>query len=331
MTDLRLRDELERESHRISLHPGAAERMFERRDRRDRRRRTATAAVGLALAAGVVALVLTSLPGRNGDRNVVSGRSAIAGTYEARLPSRDPAVARLGIDGWFRLELSEDGVLELNGPWDVDLPGPPVTFSVTGRELTTDLLVGFGCENEGRYRWSLADGELTLSPLDEGCELRSVLLGTRAWTASDPGPPPDALQGDWTATYTCEEMVAAVDRSDASPAAIAAWRSANVEMFGSPDPTDPCAASPPPLSSTFRFTGDRLLIFDGRPEGFDGRYELDGDVLTIRDPRTGNIDGEYQLRVEITPDALTFELLGEGGADPWFTATWEVAPFVTSG
>jgi hypothetical protein len=37
MTDLRLRDELERESHRISLHPGAAERMFERRTSRRRR------------------------------------------------------------------------------------------------------------------------------------------------------------------------------------------------------------------------------------------------------------------------------------------------------
>jgi hypothetical protein len=36
------------------------------------------------------------------------------------------------------------------------------------------------------------------------------------------------------------------------------------------------------------------LIFDGRPEGFDGRYELDGDVLTIRDPRRANINGEYQ-------------------------------------
>jgi hypothetical protein len=91
MTDLRLRDELERESHRISLHPGAAERMFERRDRRDRRRRTATAVVGLALAAGVVALVLTSLPGRNGDRDVVSGRSAIPGSPREIPPSRGSA------------------------------------------------------------------------------------------------------------------------------------------------------------------------------------------------------------------------------------------------
>jgi hypothetical protein len=328
MTDVRLQDELERESHRVTLAPGAVERMFERRDRDERRRRSATTVVGLALAAGVVALVFTSLPGRNGDRETVPGRAAVAGTYEARLPSRDPDVGRLAVGGWFHLRLTEDGVLELNGPWDVDLPGPPQRFSVTEGELATDLLVGFGCETEGTYRWTLADGELTLSPLDDRCELRSVLLATKAWTAIDPGPPPDALQGDWTATYTCEETVAAVDRSDATRAAIANWRRANAERLGSPDPTDPCAGSTALLSSTLRFTGDRLLIFDGRPEGFDGRYELDGDFLTIRDPRTGNINGEYQLRVEITPDAIAFELLGEGAADPWFTATWEVAPFV---
>jgi hypothetical protein len=70
------------------------------------------------------------------------------------------------------------------------------------------------------------------------------------------------------------------------------------------------------------------LIFDGRPEGFDGRYELDGDVLTIRDPRRANINGEYQVRVEIGANTLTFELLGDGAADPFFTATWETAPFV---
>jgi hypothetical protein len=328
MTDLQLRDDLDRESHRVSLAPGAAERMFERRDRRDRRRRTATAVVGLTLSAAVTALVLTSLPGRNRDRDLLTDPSAVAGTYQTRLPSRAPDIERLGVVGWFHLRLTEDGVLELNGPWDVDLPGPPQTFSVTDGELATDLLVGFGCETEGTYRWTLADGELTLSPLEDRCELRSVLLATKAWTAIDPGPPPDALQGDWTATYTCEETVAAVDRSDATRADIANWRRANAERFGSPDPTDPCADSPPPLSSTLRFTGDRLLIFDGRPEGFDGRYELDGNVLTIRDPRTRNINGEYQLRVEITPDALSFELLGEGAADPWFTATWEVAPFV---
>jgi hypothetical protein len=328
MSDVRLRDQLERESHRVSLTPGAADRMFERRARHERRRRAGTAVVSLALAAGVVALVVTSLPGRDRERKLITDASAVAGTYETRLPSRDPNVARVGVGGFFDLTLTADGNLALNGPWDVDLPGPPTTFSVEGDELTTDLLVGFGCETEGRYRWSLEEGQLTLTPLGDACDLRSVLLGTRSWTAVDPGPAPDALQGDWTATYTCEEMVAAVERSEASKDNMAIFFEANAELLGSSDPDDPCAGSPPPLSNTFRFTGERLLIFDGRPEGFDGRYELDGDVLTIRDPRRANIDGEYQVRVEIGPNTLTFELLGDGAADSFFTATWETAPFV---
>jgi hypothetical protein len=328
MPELGLRDQLERESHRVSLPPGAANRMFERRARRERRRRVATAVVGLALAAGVVALLVTALPVRDRDDRVVSDASAVAGKYETRLPTRDPDVARLEVGGFFHLTLTASGNLELNGPWDLNLPGPPTTFSVDGDELTTDLLVGFGCETEGTYRWSLDDGELTLTPLGNACDLRDVLLGTRPWTEVDPGPPPDALQGDWTATYTCQEMVAAVERSEASNEDIAVFLEANAELLGSPNPDDPCAGSPPMLSSTFRFTGDRLLIFDGRPEGFDGRYELVGDVLTIRDPRTGNINGDYRVRVEFGPDTLTFELLGDGAADAFFTATWETAPYV---
>jgi hypothetical protein len=328
MSDVRLRDQLERESHRVSLHDGAVDRMFERRARRERRRRAGTAVVGLALAAAVVALVVTSLPGSDRERKLITDASAVAGTYETRLPSRDPDVARLNVGGFFDLTLTGNGSLELNGPWDVDLPGPPTTFSIEGDELTTDLLVGFGCQTEGTYRWSLEEGQLTLTALADTCELRAVLLGTRSWTAVDPGPPPDALQGDWTAAYTCEEMMAAVERSEASEANIAGFFAANAELLGSSDPDDPCAGSPPPLSNTFRFTGDRLLIFDGRPEGFDGRYELDGDVLTVRDPRTGNIQGEYQVRVTFGDDVLRFELLGGAAADPFFTGAWETAPFV---
>jgi hypothetical protein len=328
MSDVRLRDQLERESHRVSLPPGAAGRMFERSARRERRRRAGTMVIGLALAASVVALVVTSLPGRDRERKLITDASAVAGTYETRLPSRDPDVARLNVGGFYDLTLTADGTFELNGPWDINLPGPPTTFSVAGDEFTTDLLVGFGCETEGTYRWSLDQGQLTLTPLADSCDFRSVLLGTRPWTAVDPGSAPDALQGDWTATYSCEEIVAAVERSESPPDFLDEWRAAYVELLSSPDEDDPCAGSPPPLSTTFRFTGERLLIFDGRPEGFDGRYDLDGNVLTIRDPRSSNIQGEYQVRVTFGDDVLRFELLGDAAAEPFFTGAWETAPFV---
>jgi hypothetical protein len=327
MTDVRIRDQLDRESHRVSLEPGAADRMFERRARRERRRRAGAVVVGLVLLAGVAAGAVTTLSNRDGGTNVIADASAVAGMYRTRLPSRDPDVATLGAGGSFELTLTANGDLALNGPWDFGLPGPPTTFSLHGRELTTDLLVGSGCERDGRYRWSLADGLLTLSPVDDTCELRSVLLGTRPWSAFDPAAR-DVLQGDWTATYTCDEMVAAVVRAPISARDEAFW-SRKYDQIASDDPTEPCAGSPPPLASTLRFTGDRLLIFGpDRSEGFDGRYDLDGDVLTIRDPRTGNINGEYRMRVTFGAGALGFELLGDAASDPFFTATWEAAPFV---
>jgi hypothetical protein len=328
MTDVRLRDRLEGESHRVSLAPGASDRMFERRAHRERRRRVGAAVVGLVLVAGVTAVAVTTLSSRDRGRNVVTDASDVAGTYRTRLPSHDPDVARFGADGFFDLTLSANGDLALNGPWDFGLPGPPTTFSIRGDELTTDLLVGFGCDADGTYRWSLADGALTLTPLDDACQVRSVLLGTRPWGAFDPGQPVDALQGDWTATFTCDEMVAAVDRAPISAGDEKAWLRREGEI-ASDDPSAPCAGSPAPIEFTLRFTGDRLLIFGAdRNEGFDGRYALDGDVLTIRDPRTRNIAGAYRLRVTFGADALTFTLLGDAASDAFFTATWEAAPFV---
>jgi hypothetical protein len=328
MADPMLRDALEGEGRRVSLEHGAAERMFERRDRRDRRRRIAAGSVGLGLAAAVMALVLVWMASPARDRPAALGRGAVAGRYETRLSPNAPGVERLGLAGRYELRLSEDGALTIVSPVEVDMPGPPIAFNVDGHRLTTDLLVGHGCGSAATYRWSLADGALTLAPLEETCELRSTVLGSRAWHAVDPGSPADALQGEWTATYPCEEMVAAVDASAASRHDQAFWRRANAKETGSSDPEDPCAGSRSTWSHTLRFDGDRLQIFDNGPaEGFDGRYVLDGDVLTIRDPRTRNIAGCYPLRVAFGDGTLTFTLLGRGASDPWFVSTWQVAPF----
>lgn len=306
-----LREDLERESRRVSLAPGASGRMFERRSRRDRRQRIGAVAVGLAL---------------------LLGSADLAGTYVARLPERDPDVSRLGLAGVYALRLGADGSLTMTGPREIDLPGPPIAFSVTGHELVTDFLVGHGCDGEGTYRWSLRDGELVLTEMNDACGLRSVLLSTAPWSSTAAPASPDFLQGDWVATFTCDEMVSAVEQAPASTADEAHWRAGNAEALGSPDPTDPCAASPPPFAITLHFTPGRLRIYDASgSEGFDGRYDLNGNILTIRDPRTKNIDGEYRLAFVAGPNSLEFRLLGRGATDPWFVYTWQVAPFVREG
>lgn len=328
MADPRVRDALETESRRVSLEPGAAERLFDRQDLRERRRRLVTIAEGLAIAAGIVALVLIALPRGERDEPVATDPAVVAGTYVTRLSDRDAAVARSGLAGSYELRLSEDGSVTILSPPDVGLPGPPIGFTVAGDRLTTDLLVGRGCDVPGTYGWSREAGVLSLDPVEEPCELRSAILATARWTETSPPVSPDALQGEWTAAFTCEEMVATVVDAPVPPRVETSWRRSNAEVLGSPDPEEPCAASPPIQTYTLRFAGDRLQIFDRGPdEGFDGRYVLEGDVLTIRDPRTNNIDGAYRLRVEIGEDSLTFRLLDEGASDPWFLATWQVAPF----
>ena len=329
MSDLRLRDELERESRRVSLPPHASERMFERRDRRDRRRRAGVIVVGLALLGGVIAIVLSAAPrGEEGPRPAAPRE--VAGTYEARLPARDPDVTRLGLAGMYELRLGADGTLRMMSPRDVDLPGHPVTFSIEDDVFTTDFLVSDGCEVEGRYRWSGDDQALTLTPLDDPCDLRTALLAAEPWTLITPLPLTDPLQGDWTATFTCEEMVVAVERAPIPPDGMAFFRRHMSQDLGSPAPNEPCAGTPPdPITETLRFVDGRLQIFDQTGAvGFDGGYELRGDVLVIRDALTRNIVGSYRLAIEIRPGALVFRLLGHAAKDSYFTGTWEVAPFV---
>jgi hypothetical protein len=326
-----LRERLELESHRVSLAPGADERMFERRDRRDRRRRFGTVALGLALVVAVVALVVTTLPRSSQRHRVPASPTSVIGTYTTRLLDLDPDVSRLGLKGEYVVRFDEDGEITLSGPLRTeDLPLPLSTFSATDREFVTDLLVGKGCAAEGTYRWSIRNGLLTLVPVADPCELRSVILATRPWVLATPRPAADVLQGDWVATFTCETIVRAVQRAPVPSHDERFWLRVQARELGSPDPADPCVGTPPPLSHTFRFSDGRLQIFDPPGVlGFDGIYEITGDLLTLRDRGQDNIEGTaYRVAFHIEGDRLTFDLLGRGGTDPFFVGAWESAEFV---
>ena len=321
-----LRERLELESHRVTLEPGAADRMFERRERRERRRRVGTAVVGLALLVVVIALVLSALPRAKEPRP--ASPPSIVGSYATRLPNHDPDVQGLGLKGVYRLRLAEDGSLEIIGPRRISVPGPPITYSVDEELFTTDLFVGQGCDAEGTYRWSLESDGLVFTPSADACEMRSVLLSNQPWTRTT-SPAADALQGDWVTTFTCEEMVRTVERADVNPQLEKIWRRAQANELGSGDPTEPCAGDPPPLTHTLRLDDGRLLIFDAPTgqEGFDGGYELDGDVMTIRDATSNNVVGTYRVAYRLDGDRLTFDLLGRGGRDPFFVGVWESGEF----
>lgn len=322
-----LREHLERESFRVSLEPGAADRMFERRERRDRRRRVGTTVVGLALLVAVIALVLLALP--RGKEPRPASPPSIVGSFTAQLPNQDPDVQRLGLKGAYQLRLAEGGTLEIIGPRRMLLPGPPITYSVTGDRFVTDLFVGEGCDAEGTYRWTLDGVDLRLTPVADACEMRSVLLSDRPWVHATTQPSADVLQGDWITTFTCEEMVRTVEGANVNSQLEKFWRRVQANELASDDQTDPCAGNPPSLTHTFRFDDGRLLLFDAPAgqEGFDGGYEVRGDVLTIRDATSNNIVGTYRVAYRLDGDRLTFDLLGRGGKDPFFVAVWETGEF----
>jgi hypothetical protein len=333
MSDLRAL--LERESERVSLAAGAADRMFERGRRRERTRRITALALGIVLFAIVLAIVRSSLPA--GDRRpepatpTPTSPGDVAGTYTVLLPIGDADVERLGINGPYTMHLGADGRVELMGPRRFNGTGLPISFDLDRGMLTTDLFVGAGCAAPGEYRVALDTGSLTLDPVDDPCEMRTVLLSTRPWTVAAVDTTTDRLEGDWVSMFPCEQMVQAVDRAPVPPDAQAFWNRAFGSVLGSDDPSDPCSGVTDRLTYRFRFDDGRLLIFDGPArlaEGFDGAYEIRGNVVEIRDATTENIEGTYRFRFELRGDRMIVDLVGRGGRDPFFVSAWESAPLI---
>jgi hypothetical protein len=321
-----LQQQLERESERFTLPPGAEERMFERGRRRDRNRRLATIGVGAVLFLAVVAIVRSALPSGDEPKPAIPTPNAVAGTYTTELDRHeDDAVRRLHLDGEFELRLERDGTMQLSSPRGYDVPGAPVTFTLEDGVITTDALVGTECDSRGSYRVRLEAGALSFEPVDESCELRRVILASHPWTLVDERR--DRLEGEWTATFSCERMVRTVRAAPASLAHEELWLRTMSEELASSDPSDPCATDPPPMTFTLRFSNGHLWIFDGPDfsEGFDGDYVLVGrNVVRFGD----RIDGPFRARFDLQGDRISFDLVGTGASQPFFVATWESAPFL---
>ena len=323
-----LRDLLEQESDRFQLPPGAHDRMLVRGRRRSRNRRLSALVVGVVVA-GVIAVILHMVTPADRTEPVPANRQSVAGTYEMRLTDEDPGVALVGMAGRYQLRLSTSGSLELIGPPQFDLPGDPIRFDVARGLLTTDALVGSRCKATAAYRVQAGPGLLTLVPVEEGCEMRRIILATHPWTLVT-DPTVDPLEGVWTATFSCRSMVQAVRSAQIDPTKEAFWTAATADAFGSKDLTRPCRAVTEPLTRTIQFSDGRLQVFDppDSREGFDGRYAIEGDVVTIRDPATQNIRGSYRLTFTIDGDRVSFHLLGRGATDPFFVGAWEAASFI---
>jgi hypothetical protein len=320
---------LEREGERVALPPHAADRMFERGRRRQRNRKVGALGMGVLLLLAVLALVRASLP--KGQRpeparpRPITPRS-IAGTYAVHLRASDEQVGRLGLEGPYSMQLKPDGSFILIGPRKGALPWNPATFSISRGVFTTDAFVGTSCHAPATYRVERDSGSLAFSAVEDPCRFRATILATGLWT-SVPTAGPDRFQGDWTTTFSCEQMVRTVQRAAIAPRDERFWLRHSGEL-GS-DPNHPCKGATQPITFTLRFDRGRLLIYgpDGS-EGFDGGYVVRGDIMTVRDAGTRNINGHYEMRFRLERDRASFQLLGRGATDPFFVATWQSAPLV---
>jgi hypothetical protein len=185
---------LEREGQRFELEPGALERLFDRRRRKQRNQRIGTAAVALVIAAAGIGLVALGLRGLGTDTRPAApptsgpGRELyeeIAGTYVVTLSNEDARVQEHGLAGRYTMRLLPDGVMLLSVPAGFGGEGPSpsgISFRLSGNQFTTNAFVNFTCPGSvGAYRWQLEGSRLIFTPLQEDCEIRRILFSSQPW------------------------------------------------------------------------------------------------------------------------------------------------------
>jgi hypothetical protein len=187
------RQDLERKSERFELTPGALDRLFERRRRKQRNIRIRAAVLALVVGAVGTWGAVSALREIGTERRPAEqpsrpeSYSLIAGTYTVTLEDDDQVVRANELAGTYTMRLLSDGVMLLSVPKGFGREGPSpsgISFRLSGNQFTTNAFVNFTCPGSvGVYRWELDGNRLTFAPLQEGCEVRQVLFSSESWRA----------------------------------------------------------------------------------------------------------------------------------------------------
>jgi hypothetical protein len=185
------RQDLDRKSERFELPPGALDRLFERRRRKQRNIRIRAAVLALVIGAAGTWGAVSALREIGTDRRPATqpsrpeSYSLIAGEYSVTLEDDDPVVRANELAGTYTMRLLPDGVMLLSVPKGFGPEGPSpsgISFRLSGNQFTTNAFVNFTCaKTVGVYRWLLRGNRLTLTPLQEPCDVRAALFGSRPW------------------------------------------------------------------------------------------------------------------------------------------------------
>jgi len=112
--------------------------------------------------------------------------SRVAGAYLVTLAADDPQVSELGMAGDWLLTLRPTGGMDLTPPPSFagsDAEGH--TFTIDGPTFRTDLYYNDYCDDIGEYEWSPTPNGLSLALIQDGCEIRRVLMSTHPWISTE--------------------------------------------------------------------------------------------------------------------------------------------------
>jgi hypothetical protein len=96
--------------------------------------------------------------------------------------------------GRYTMRLFPDGAVLLSAPVGSLQEGTApsgIAYRLSGDEFTTNAFVNISCPGSiGTYRWSLADGKLVFTPLQDDCAVRRTLFASQPWLVQGAGTSP---------------------------------------------------------------------------------------------------------------------------------------------
>ena len=108
----------------------------------------------------------------------------IAGTYRATLDVSDGGAELADVAGEWTMDLRVDGVMLMAHPAtfrEGSTAQSGVAYSIDGERFRSTSCRSC-CNSIGVYGWVLDGGLLTLTPVDDMCALRRVVLASTPWT-----------------------------------------------------------------------------------------------------------------------------------------------------
>jgi hypothetical protein len=159
-----------------------------------RRRTVRRIGAGLGVAAAVLALVFAAprvidsfrTPVRPASPPATVDPSVIAGSYGATVPPGAGIVRRDNLAGPWRMQLADNGVMDLVGPPSFTGISRGFQFRLLeGGRFQTSVFATDLCSSmpPGEYAWSLRGSRLTLTPIADACAARVAVLSSAPWSA----------------------------------------------------------------------------------------------------------------------------------------------------